>query len=105
MVLLSGVVCLLNITSMHRLKDEIDDLTKERDRYQKKLEKNSIFQKYMERVQESTDEFGEIREIISRYDTLVATNIVSRYIKKVKVIHKPKTWIVKKRERNDWAFF
>ena len=30
----------------------------------------------MERVQESTDEFGEIREIIGRYDTLVATHLV-----------------------------
>jgi len=62
--------------AVSRLKDEIEELSKERDRYQKKLEKNSIFQKYMERVQESTDEFGEIREIIGRYDTLVATHLV-----------------------------
>lgn len=58
-----------------KLKDEIDDLTKERDRYQKKLERNSIYQKYMEKVQETSDEFSEIREIIARYDTLVATHL------------------------------
>ncbi|CAK8692593.1 unnamed protein product [Clavelina lepadiformis] len=58
-----------------RLKEDIEELSKERDRYQKKLEKNSIFQKYMERIQESTDEFSEIREIIGRYDTLVATHL------------------------------
>jgi len=58
-----------------RLKSEIEELVTERDRYQKKLEKNSIFQRYMERVQESTDEFSEIRDIIGRYDTLVATHL------------------------------
>lgn len=61
-----------------RLKIEIEDLSKERDRYQKKLEKNSVYQKYMEKVQETSDEFSEIREIIARYDTLVATHLVSR---------------------------
>ena len=55
---------------------EIEKLSKERSRFQTKLDKNSIFQKYMERVQESTDEFGEIREIIGRHDTLVATHLV-----------------------------
>jgi len=58
-----------------RLRAEMDELIAERDRYQKKLEKNSIFQKYMEQVQESTEEFSEIREIMGRYDTLVATHV------------------------------
>ena len=30
----------------------------------------------MERVQEASEEFSEIRDIISRYDTLVATHLV-----------------------------
>jgi len=58
-----------------RLKGEMEELLAERDRYQKKLEKNSVFQKYMERVQESTDEFSEVRDIMARYDTLVATHL------------------------------
>lgn len=58
-----------------RLKVDIEELSKERDRYQQKLSKNSIYQKYMEKVQETSDEFSEIREIIARYDTLVATHL------------------------------
>ena len=59
-----------------RLLVEITQLTTEKEKYQEKLVKNSIFQKYMEKVQESSDEFSEIREIIGRYDTLVATHLV-----------------------------
>jgi len=58
-----------------RLKAEIEELEGERDRYQQKLNRNIIFQKYMERVQEASEEFSEIRDIISRYDTLVATHL------------------------------
>ena len=65
------------ISLICRLQVEIEKLSKERLHFQNKLDKNSIFQKYMERVQESTDEFGEIREIIGRHDTLVATHQVS----------------------------
>lgn len=65
-----------NFISIGRLQVEIQELTKERSRYQKKLERNSVYQKYMEKVQESSDEFSEIREIIARYDTLVATHLV-----------------------------
>lgn len=42
----------------------------------------------MERVQESTDEFSEIREIIGRYDTLVATHMVMQFVfRKTLMIH------------------
>lgn len=58
-----------------RLKGDIQTLTEERERYQKKLERNGVFQKYMESVQEATDEFSEVREIMARYDTLVATHV------------------------------
>uniref|UniRef100_H2Y4L5 DUF4200 domain-containing protein n=1 Tax=Ciona savignyi TaxID=51511 RepID=H2Y4L5_CIOSA len=80
-----------------RLQDDIERLSKERGRYQKKLEKNSIFQKYMERVQESTDEFSEIREIIGRYDTLVATHVdlMKRDLKNQDAIEEEKGRLVK----------
>ncbi len=50
---------------------------KERERLQKKLEKNIMFQKYLYKVVENAEEFHEIREIIARYDTLTATHEVS----------------------------
>ncbi|XP_078492303.1 coiled-coil domain-containing protein 42 homolog [Ciona intestinalis] len=82
---------------IERLQEDITRLSKERERYQKKLEKNSIFQKYMERVQESTDEFSEIREIIGRYDTLVATHVdlMKRDLKNQDAIEEEKGRLVK----------
>nr|XP_002128459.1 coiled-coil domain-containing protein 42 homolog [Ciona intestinalis] len=82
---------------IERLQEDIERLSKERERYQKKLEKNSIFQKYMERVQESTDEFSEIREIIGRYDTLVATHVdlMKRDLKNQDAIEEEKGRLVK----------
>ena len=41
--LLQNVLC-------YRLKGVIEDLTKERNKYQMKLDKNSVYQKYMEKV-------------------------------------------------------
>ncbi len=52
---------------------------KERERLQKKLEKNMMFQKYLYKVVENAEEFHEIREIIARYDTLTATHEVGIY--------------------------
>jgi len=80
-----------------RLLVEITQLTTEKEKYQEKLVKNSIFQKYMEKVQESSDEFSEIREIIGRYDTLVATHLdlLERDQKNQDAIEKEKSRLVK----------
>jgi len=80
-----------------RLLVEITQLTTEKERYQEKLVKNSIFQKYMEKVQESSDEFSEIREIIGRYDTLVATHLdlLERDQRNQDAIEKEKSRLVK----------
>ena len=51
-------------------------LLKEREKLQNKLEKHVIFQKYLDKVLETADEFHEIREIIARFDTLTATHEV-----------------------------
>lgn len=57
-----------------RLHEEITILAKKRDKMQKKLEKYSMYQKYLDKVLEVSDEFHEIREITARYDTLIATH-------------------------------
>jgi len=56
------------------LKTECSGLESERDRFKQRLEKYTIFQTYLERVLELSDEFSELREIMARYDTLVATH-------------------------------
>ena len=62
-----------------RLKSETEQLHKEKKRVSKKLEKHTIYHKYLDRVLESAEEFHEIREIIARYDTLVATHQVQLF--------------------------
>ena len=59
-----------------RLKDDTAALVQGREKLQKKLEKHTIYHKYLDRVLESAEEFHEIREIIARYDTLTATHLV-----------------------------
>lgn len=61
-------------SSIEVLKDECSDLELERDRYKKRLEKYIIYQDYLERVLELSDEFSELREVMARYDTLIATH-------------------------------
>ena len=62
-----------------RLRDETSMFLREREKFQKKLEKHVIFQKYLYKVVESAEEFHEIREIIARYDTLTATHEVRTF--------------------------
>lgn len=57
-----------------RLRDDTGGHVRGREKLQAKLEKHAIFQRYLDKVLESADEFHEIREIIARYDTLTATH-------------------------------
>merc|ERR1711976_353705 len=57
-----------------RLREETSHYLKSRGRIQNKLEKHTIFHKYLEKVLETAEEFHEIREVIARYDTLTATH-------------------------------
>ncbi|XP_002739901.1 coiled-coil domain-containing protein 42 homolog [Saccoglossus kowalevskii] len=61
-------------TEIAKFLDEKRQLEQQRDKLAKKLSKHTIFHRYLEKVLETADEFHEIREIIARYDTLVATN-------------------------------
>lgn len=56
------------------LQKECEVLEVERDRFKKRLEKYTIYQNYLEEVLDLSDEFSELREIMARYDTLIATH-------------------------------
>ncbi|KAJ3342484.1 Cilia- and flagella-associated protein 73 [Gonapodya sp. JEL0774] len=60
---------------IERLQESVEALGKQRERQIKAVENNQIFQQYLESILETTDEFGEIKDIIARYDTLSATNL------------------------------
>lgn len=62
-------------TEIARLHEEITVLSKKKDKLQKKLDKFSMYQKYLDKVLEVAEEFHEIREITARYDTLIATHL------------------------------
>jgi arginyl-tRNA--protein-N-Asp/Glu arginylyltransferase len=65
----------------YRLKQERATLVKSKEKLQAKLEKYKIYHKYMEKALEAGEEFHEMRDIIARHDTLVATHEVNLYIK------------------------
>lgn len=48
-----------------------------REKVKGHLNRLTIYQKYLERVVETAEEFHEIREILSRHDTLTSTHGVS----------------------------
>lgn len=55
---------------IERLQEEIANLIKLKGKLQRKVEKFSRFNRYLEQSVEFADEFQEIREIIDRYETL-----------------------------------
>ncbi|XP_078506748.1 coiled-coil domain-containing protein 42 [Lissotriton helveticus] len=55
------------------VRTETEKLRMERFALSRKLKKYSIFNDYLEKVVETSDEFHEVRDVISRYFTLVAT--------------------------------
>jgi len=59
---------------IEKLIEETDILVQKKNKMQKKLERYSKFQKYLDKVLEVAEEFHEIREITARYDTLIATH-------------------------------
>lgn len=59
---------------IERLEEDIENLSKRKEKMARKLEKYSCYQKYLDRVLEVSEEFHEIREITARYDTLIDTH-------------------------------
>lgn len=74
------------------LQAECRDLEQERDKFKKRLEKYRIYQSYLERVLDLSDEFSELREVMARYDTLIATHndLLSREQKNQIIMEKEK---------------
>nr|XP_033813000.1 cilia- and flagella-associated protein 73 isoform X2 [Geotrypetes seraphini] len=56
-----------------RLQEEINLLTLRREKLGKSVEKYVIFQKYLQKVLEKSEEFQEISEMVNRFNTLLAT--------------------------------
>jgi len=59
---------------IERLREDTQVILKQREHLQGKVLKHSIYQKYMDKALESAENFTEVREIIDRFDTLVATH-------------------------------
>ncbi|XP_065682767.1 coiled-coil domain-containing protein 42 homolog isoform X1 [Hydra vulgaris] len=59
---------------IEKLEEEMRQLIKTRDKIQKKAEKYSVCQRYLDKIIEISDEFQELREITARYDTLINTH-------------------------------
>ncbi|KAJ3299595.1 Cilia- and flagella-associated protein 73 [Borealophlyctis nickersoniae] len=56
------------------LRENLTSLSGKKDRQSKSVETNLSYQRYMESVLETVEEFGEVKDIIGRFDTLAATN-------------------------------
>ena len=56
--------------------EEKRELQGVKDKLVGRLNKHKIYHKFLEKTLETADEFQEIREIIARYETLVATHTV-----------------------------
>jgi hypothetical protein len=60
---------------MKDLKKKLESSTKQFEIQKIQLKKNFEYQRYLESVVESSgDDFGEVRDILLRYETLLATN-------------------------------
>ncbi|KAJ1525593.1 Cilia- and flagella-associated protein 73 [Nowakowskiella sp. JEL0078] len=60
---------------IQKLKENQATILEVRDRQSSAVDRNMVFQRFLESVLENTDEFGETKDILSRYDTLAATNL------------------------------
>ena len=58
-----------------KLETQLEELLSRRALLNTKLEKHEIFSTFMTKVLDSSEEFSEVREIIDRYNTLVATHL------------------------------
>ncbi|KAI9203153.1 uncharacterized protein BJ171DRAFT_425735 [Polychytrium aggregatum] len=61
-------------TEILNLKDNFSNLSNKKDRQAHIIEAFMPFQSYLESVLENTDDFGEVKDILARFDTLCATN-------------------------------
>ena len=68
------MLCLYLEAEVLKLEELQQKLIKEKENLNEKLKKHEIYQNFMQKVLDASEEFSEVREIIDRYDTLVATH-------------------------------
>ncbi|XP_043924372.1 cilia- and flagella-associated protein 73 [Protopterus annectens] len=59
---------------LEKLNEQVADLMLQKERLKQRLIKNAVFWKYLEQVAQKSEEFHEIRDVIDRFDTLLATH-------------------------------
>ncbi|KAI9095857.1 hypothetical protein DFS34DRAFT_581995 [Phlyctochytrium arcticum] len=59
---------------IYNLRDTINHLSGKKDRQLQSVDTNLSYQRFLEAVLENVEEFGEVKDIIGRFDTLAATN-------------------------------
>ncbi|ORZ30915.1 hypothetical protein BCR44DRAFT_1443682 [Catenaria anguillulae PL171] len=57
-----------------RLREQVTQLSKVRVRQEKMVRQGQHYQRYLESILEISEGFSEIRDLLSRHDTLAATN-------------------------------
>ncbi|MGH0148910.1 UNVERIFIED_CONTAM: hypothetical protein FKN15_013936 [Acipenser sinensis] len=55
------------------LQQEMTSLNREREALEKRVLRHAVFLRYLERVVQASEQFQEVRQVMSRYDTLVLT--------------------------------
>jgi len=68
-------MCRIKDKEIVKLETQLEELLSRRALLNTKLEKHEIFSTFMTKVLDSSEEFSEVREIIDRYNTLVATHL------------------------------
>ncbi|XP_063313160.1 cilia- and flagella-associated protein 73 [Pelobates fuscus] len=79
-----------------RLQTENAQLKCRKEALLHRQEKNSIYQRYLQRVLEGTDEFQEVQEMIDRFNTLMVTQekLLQREVKNQEKIEKEKAQLL-----------
>ncbi|XP_067684611.1 coiled-coil domain-containing protein 42 homolog isoform X2 [Haliotis asinina] len=88
---------------IERLKEDTSVVATDKNKLQRKLERYTIYHKFMEKVLEAGEEFHEMRDIIARHDTLTATHedLLEREQKNQEVIEKQRQTLLKYMEEKD----
>jgi hypothetical protein len=68
-------LCKVKDKEIQKLEEQQVKLMTQRSKLQDKLSRHEIFAVFMQKVLDSSEEFSEVREIIDRYSTLVATHL------------------------------
>jgi len=64
-----------NQRKISELKVHVKEVQKESDKYKEKINKNEVYQDYMDKVLANSEGFFDMSDVIKRYDTLVATQV------------------------------